>query len=214
MPADQHGPFFSRRKIEKRDGSTYYERDGWGRLVKKKDDAFFEQDEENILDEKNLLDKLEFESPTAPERYEIAGATSKNLKHRFALVSGVLGLFMGTCRLRGDTRFLMDLADDIPFARSLVFRLMEFTASFCIVTAISTASKPKRVVNLMTGFIETEEVSLYGSPTVSPTTTVSCKGVPSCFRSTSTIFLALSHAPPALAIKIAWKSPKKAIATR
>jgi hypothetical protein len=42
--------------------------------------------------------------------------------------------------------------------------------SLFIVTAISTASRPKSVVNLITGFRETEEVSLKGSPTVSPTT--------------------------------------------
>ena len=30
-----------------------------------------------------------------------------------------------------------------------------------------------------------------------------CKGVPFCFNSTSTIFLALSHAPPAFAMKMA-----------
>ena len=36
--------------------------------------------------------------------------------------------------------------------------------------AISMANKPNNVVNLIIGFIATEEVSLKGSPTVSPTT--------------------------------------------
>ena len=36
-------------------------------------------------------------------------------------------------------------------------------------TAISTASRPNSVVNLMIGFKATDEVSLNGSPTVSPT---------------------------------------------
>ena len=40
-------------------------------------------------------------------------------------------------------------------------------------TANSTASKPNRVVNLMTGFKATEEVSLNGSPTVSQMTVAS-----------------------------------------
>ncbi len=40
-------------------------------------------------------------------------------------------------------------------------------------TANSTANKPKRVVNLMTGLRATEEVSLKGSPTVSPMTVAS-----------------------------------------
>ena len=56
----------------------------------------------------------------------------------------------------------------------------------------------------MTGFIATDEVSLNGSPTVSPTTHASCSGVPFSFSSTSTIFFALSQAPPALAMKMAW----------
>src|SRR5262249_52411357 len=47
--------------------------------------------------------------------------------------------------------------------------------------ASSTARSPKRVVNLMIGFIATEEVSLNGSPTVSPTTVAACRGVPFSF---------------------------------
>ena len=71
-------------------------------------------------------------------------------------------------------------------------------------TASSTASSPNRVVNLMTGFMATDEVSLKGSPTVSPTTVAACSSVPFSLSSTSTIFFALSQAPPALAMKIAW----------
>ena len=40
-------------------------------------------------------------------------------------------------------------------------------------TANSTASNQNSVVNLITGFIATDEVSLNGSPTVSPTTVAS-----------------------------------------
>ena len=39
--------------------------------------------------------------------------------------------------------------------------------------AISIARSPNNVVNLIIGFIATEEVSLNGSPTVSPTTVAS-----------------------------------------
>ncbi len=83
-----------------------------------------------------------------------------------------------------------------------------------ISTAISTARSPNSVVNLITGFMATEDVSLKGSPTVSPTTLASWSGVFLARRSTSTIFLALSQAPPALAMKMAWKSPKSAMPMR
>ena len=66
----------------------------------------------------------------------------------------------------------------------------------------------------MIGFIATEEVSLNGSPTVSPTTVASCNGVPFSAKSTSTIFLALSQHPPALAINTAWNKPNTAIAIK
>ena len=83
-----------------------------------------------------------------------------------------------------------------------------------MLTASSTARSPNRVVNLITGFMATEEVSLKGSPTVSPTTVAACSGVPFSFRSTSTIFFALSHAAPALAMKMAWKRPNRAMEMR
>ena len=70
------------------------------------------------------------------------------------------------------------------------------------------------MVNLMIGFIATDEVSLNGSPTVSPTTVASCSGVFFILSSVSTTFLALSQAPPALAMKTAWKRPKSAIEIR
>ena len=80
--------------------------------------------------------------------------------------------------------------------------------------AISIARTPNRVVNLMMGLSDTDEVSLNGSPTVSPTTLASCSGVPLACISTSTTFFALSHAPPALAINTAWNNPNTAMLIR
>jgi len=76
--------------------------------------------------------------------------------------------------------------------------------STLICTASSTARRPNSVVNLMIGFIATDEVSLKGSPTVSATTVAAWRGVPFSLSSTSTSFFALSQAPPAFAMKIAW----------
>ena len=81
-------------------------------------------------------------------------------------------------------------------------------------TASSTASSPNNVVNLMIGFIATEDVSLNGSPTVSPTTVAAWRSVPFCFSWVSTTFLALSQAPPALAMKMAWNKPNSAMEIR
>ena len=48
---------------------------------------------------------------------------------------------------------------------------------FGAATAISTASRPNSVVNLIIGFSATEDVSLNGSPPVSPPPVASCRGV-------------------------------------
>ena len=55
----------------------------------------------------------------------------------------------------------------------------------------------------MTGLSATDEVSLNGSPTVSPTTVAAWSGVFFILSSVSTIFFALSQAPPALAMNTA-----------
>src|SRR5581483_10266625 len=67
--------------------------------------------------------------------------------------------------------------------------LTAFPLSRVRLTASSTASSPNKVVNLITGFIATDDVSLNGSPTVSPTTVAACNSVPFCFNSTSIILL-------------------------
>jgi len=67
--------------------------------------------------------------------------------------------------------------------------------------AISIANNPKRVVNLIIGFNATEEVSLNGSPTVSPTIDASCKRCAFFPQVNLYHFLGIVHAPPAFAIK-------------
>ena len=66
----------------------------------------------------------------------------------------------------------------------------------------------------MTGLSATDDVSLNGSPTVSPTIVASWSGVFFIRSSVSTIFFALSQAPPAFAMKIAWYRPKIATEIR
>ena len=62
-------------------------------------------------------------------------------------------------------------------------------------------------------FIEGPEVSLKGSPTVSPVTAALCASdplyviSPSIITPSSKLFLALSHAPPALFWNMAQRTP-------
>ena len=77
------------------------------------------------------------------------------------------------------------------------------------------STKLTTLISLMRMFMAGPLVSLNGSPTVSPTTAALCGSEPLPPRMPpSIIFLALSHAPPALAMKMAWKRPKNAMPIR
>ncbi len=133
--ADHEGPFILGKKIERRIGETFYERDSWGRLLLKKDNCYFEQEADVIFKDKNTADNIIFESPLPDARYGNLRGYAEAVKKRFAPVSGVLGLYMGCCRLRGQEQFLADLAEDKEFCRYLIGRLMNFTKEAALKTA-------------------------------------------------------------------------------
>lgn len=141
--ADQYGPFFSKAGIIKREGTTYYELDSWGRILLKKDDAFFEKEIEVKIKDKN--DEVEFESPLDKDRCKIFRNMPERLNKRFALVSGVLGLYMGCSRMRGEVQFLMDIAEDEEYCRHLAGRLAEFTTAIGLNLADMTDTKETAV---------------------------------------------------------------------
>lgn len=127
QPCGDESPFFSRKKIERIDGDSYYERDGWGRLLKKREGAYLFKEVEVVINEKNKLDKINFESPSLNERYISIQKDLSYSKKRFALVSGALGLYMACYYLRGNVQFLMDTAEDISFCQHLAYKVMNFT---------------------------------------------------------------------------------------
>lgn len=135
---DQEGPFFLMKKIEKQEGDTLYERDSWGRLLLKKKDAFFEQEIEAILKDKKDVDLVNFESPLLEERYLELRKFTEVVKKRFAPVTGILGLYMGCFRMRGQEQFLIDLAEDKEFCRYLVNKLKLFTKELAVKVAEET----------------------------------------------------------------------------
>lgn len=159
--ADQDGPFLSLKKIERRESHTYYERDSWGRLLLKKDDAYFEKELEVIFDEKDKLDKIKFEEIDLNEKHKPLKEYSKKVEERFAPVSGVLGLFMGASRLRGDVQFLLDIAEDTTFCKELVTRLADFTKFLGLHLAEITNTKD-------TGIWVYDELASRERPLISP----------------------------------------------
>lgn len=134
------GPLFRNKAVEKGGGDVYYERDGWGRLLRRRERAFFFEEVEVALAEKRKLDTIVFDSAQLDERYVGIGQNLPGLNLRFAVVSGVLGLFMSSYRLRGTVQFLVDLAEDIAFCKDLVGKVMDHVRQIGLCTLERTAT--------------------------------------------------------------------------
>ena len=93
--------------------------------------------------------------------------------------------------------------------------------SLILVIQQTLGIQPEMILNLLNpytllGFIAGGAVIYWfsGASMQAVTTGASCNGVPFSFKSTSTIFLALSQQPPAFAINTAWNKPNTAIAIK
>lgn len=133
--ATQEGPFLRLHHIEQTDRDLYLEHDSWGRLKRRSRTGVFFEVVETAIKEKSDLDKLEFEDPQDPARYASfvdpvrsvdRADANKGSRERFALVSGVMGLFMSSYYLRGELSLLMDLAEDEIFCQALARKVADF----------------------------------------------------------------------------------------
>lgn len=123
---DHDGPFLSStRLVDDRDGRQYIQ-DGWGRVIERHENAYFELEISSVLNEKGKLDALCFDDPEDERRYSDLARQARENSPRFAPVSGILGLYMGSYRMRGQEQYLMDMAEDPEFCIALAERLGEF----------------------------------------------------------------------------------------
>jgi uroporphyrinogen decarboxylase len=123
--ASQEGPFISRASREER-GVDILVRDTWGRLQRHSRTGKFFEVLETAIRDKSGLDTLEFEDPRDPARYAGIVQREREIRDRFAPVSGVMGLFMPCYFLRGELPFFIDLAEDPGFCNALIRKLEAF----------------------------------------------------------------------------------------
>ena len=108
------------REIERR-GNEVYADDGWGRIVKRRDGAYFAETVEQMLKTPGDLDRLEFESPHIDARYvDFLEEVERHRKKGRAVFVKIGGPFIRSSFLRGETQLLIDLATDQVFAKALV----------------------------------------------------------------------------------------------
>ena len=125
IAAADETPFPSRCEVLREEGGRTIARDGWGRVVERKQGAYFYRELEVSVQTRQDLDRLEFDAPALDSRYAAFLATVEAERDRRCVFCKVGGPYLRTSFLRGKTDFLMDIAGDPPFARELADRVAD-----------------------------------------------------------------------------------------
>lgn len=115
----------TRGAILSRSGSEYYERTGWGAVVRKVDGAQFFEEMEVALPTRIDPDRLEFDDPLIESRYEEAGAFVEKHRDRCAVFCKTGCSYLRPAYMRGIANFLMDIAEDPGWVKAFVERVTD-----------------------------------------------------------------------------------------
>lgn len=125
IAAADETPFPSQVSVISESGDEVVKRDSWGRTVKERKDAYFYQELDVCLKETRDLDTLEFESATLPARYSGFDRLVAAKRDDYAVFCKTGGPYLRSTFVRGETNFLMDIAADPSFAKSLADRIAD-----------------------------------------------------------------------------------------
>lgn len=117
----------SQTGVVREDGRYLYVDDGWGRIVRTgKGEARFREPVSRLLQEPADLDHIAFEPAGMDARYEglVAEAGRQRSLGRAVFV-GIGGPYSRSSLLRGEEKFLADLAADKGFARAVIARVAD-----------------------------------------------------------------------------------------
>jgi uroporphyrinogen decarboxylase len=112
--------FPNKKEVIKGENGYLIEQDGWGRTIKKKEGGYFSVTVDTVLKNKGDLDSLEFEPADLDLRYKEYLEKVKVEKEKRCVFCKIGGPFIRTSFMRGEVEFLMDLASDKSFSRTLV----------------------------------------------------------------------------------------------
>lgn len=132
-------PFCSRARHLKNENGYVYEVDSWGRIIRRRPEAFFVETIEVPLPEGTDLDSVRFDPPEMDSRYltgrmdapanfhgeeEMVQALRSD-KQRYCVFGKTGGPYLRSTYVRGETQFLMDIADDASLARDIVDKVAD-----------------------------------------------------------------------------------------
>ncbi len=126
------GTFVTRRRRLKQENGYVYEVDEWGRTIRSQRGAYFSEILEVPLPVGVDPDNVQFDRADLDERFLMgysslaeATATMEREQKLFCVFGKTGGPFLRSSFVRGETQFLMDLAEDVPLARAIVDRVTE-----------------------------------------------------------------------------------------
>jgi uroporphyrinogen decarboxylase len=117
----------SRKAELRRDGEYLIERDGWGRVVRRRVTSPYGMPLEVGLTAKSDLDRLEFESPTLDGRYSKMLETIDRVQRQYRpyIFFKIGGPYLRSSFLRGEFQWYIDIAEDRAFAQAVAERITD-----------------------------------------------------------------------------------------
>ena len=129
-------------ELDRRDGYIY-ERDGWGRTVRRRENAFFVETLAAAIPAGADPAQLRFDPPELDSRYltgkadpsvtfadaAAAGQALADDRRRHCVFGKTGGPYLRSTYLRGETQFLIDMAEDPGLARAIAAKMAEHLAA-------------------------------------------------------------------------------------
>jgi len=116
----------SRARFIKEEGDRLYYVDGWGRTWRRGHETYFDETLDVLMPAGTDIEFIRFEPPDMDSRYLMgyAGEAERDealnkAKEQFCVFGKTGGPYIRTTLLRGETQFLMDIAQDPDLAKAL-----------------------------------------------------------------------------------------------
>ena len=128
--------FPSKARLIRQEGDWEYRVDGWGRTLRRREDAYFSEILEVPMPAGSDIDAVRFDPPEMESRFlrgeSDAAAMQQRLredKQAYCVFGKTGGPFLRTCFVRGEEQFLLDIAGDPPLARAIADKVADHLAA-------------------------------------------------------------------------------------
>lgn len=125
------GTYPTRAGLIKTDGEWEHMVDSWGRTVRQRKDAYFQEILNVPIPEGTDIDSIRFDPPDLDHRFVRFGGADQTVsrlaeeKAKYCVVAKTGGPFLRTSFVRGEAQYLMDMAADPELALAITERVGE-----------------------------------------------------------------------------------------